>query len=315
MRRAALSLALVCSSVLLPRGGARETPRLAEPRGSTSIAPAGGEGREECGALSSKILARSVRFCALLPAAYDAQPERRFPVLYWLHGLGQDEQSFAGSGGWTLVEDLRRQGRLGDFIILTPDAGTSFYLNSRDAHNRYEDFFLQEFLPAMERRFRIEAGRATRGVSGVSMGGFGALHFGLKHPELFESVSAHSAALMEEPPEAMTSGARLGFLEDVFGWPVDRAFWERNSVFTAARHAPVNENWKIYFDCGSEDDYGFDEGNRALDRLLKSRGIHHEFHLYPGGHGWGYFAKHLPASLQFHWKAFEAAQKARGEPR
>ena len=109
---------------------------------------------------------------------------------------------------------------------------------------------------------------------------------------------------MEEPPAAMTSGARMGFLEDVFGWPVDRAFWERNSVFTAARHAPANANWKIYFDCGSEDDFGFDEGNQALDRLLTSRGIRHEFHLYPGGHGWGYFAKHLPASLEFHWKAF-----------
>ncbi len=315
MRIAAISLALVCSFVLLPRGGARETARLAGPRGSTSSATPGGDGREECGALPSKILARSVRFCALLPAAYDAHPERRFPVLYWLHGLGQDEQSFAGSGGWTLVEDMRRQGRLGDFIILTPDAGTSFYLNSRDGHNRYQDFFLQEFLPGMERRFRIEAARATRGVSGVSMGGFGSLHFGLEHPELFGSVSAHSAALMEEPPEAMTTGARLGFLEEVFGWPVDRAFWVRNSVFTAARHAPANENWKIYFDCGSEDDYGFDEGNRALDRLLKSRGIRHEFHLYPGGHGWGYFARHLPASLAFHWKAFDAAQKARGEAR
>jgi putative tributyrin esterase len=315
MRLAGISLALLCSFALLPRGAARERPQPAEPQGRPTSATARGGGREECGALPSKILDRSVRFCALLPPAYDAQPERRFPVLYWLHGLGQDAQSFAGSGGWTLVEDLRRQGRFGDFILLTPDAGTSFYLNSRDGHHRYEDFFLQEFLPAMERRFRIEAGRATRGISGVSMGGFGALHFGLKHPELFGSVSAHSAALMEEPPEAMTSGARLGFLEDVFGWPVDRAFWQRQSVFTAARHAPVNENWKIYFDCGSEDDYGFDAGNQALDRVLKSRGIPHEFHLYPGGHGWGYFARHLPASLEFHWKVFEAAQKAKAEAR
>jgi len=315
MRLGAASLALLCALLLLPDIRARETPRLAGPQASPSSPPAKGGGRAECGALPSKIMARSVPFCALLPAAYDAQPDRRFPVLYWLHGLGQDAQSFAGSGGWTMVEDMRRQGRLGDFILLTPDAGSSFYLNSRDGHNRYEDFFLQEFLPAMERRFRIEAGRATRGVSGVSMGGFGALHFGLKHPDLFGSVSAHSAALMEEPPEAMTSGARLGFLDEVFGWPVDRAFWKRESVFTAARHAPASENWKIYFDCGSEDDYGFDEGNRALDRLLKSRGIPHEFHLYPGGHGWGYFARHLPASLQFHWKAFEAGQKANGEAR
>ena len=264
--------------------------------------------RVECGALASKILRRDVRYCALLPSTYDAQPGRHFPVLYWLHGLGQNEQSFVGLGAAVLLADLRSRGTLGDFILLTPDAGRSFYLNSRDGKTPYEDFFMREFLPAMERRFRIESGRATRGISGVSMGGFGALHFGLKYPDTFGSVSAHSAALMREPPEAMTNGARLGFLEDVFGWPVDRAFWERNSVFTDARHAPLNEAWKIYFDCGREDDFGFDEGNGALDRLLSSRGIRHEFHLYPGGHSWGYFAKHLPASLEFHWKAFRAAQ-------
>jgi len=266
-------------------------------------------GRVECGALPSKLLGRSVRFCAVLPPSYDAHAEQRFPVLYWLHGLGQDEQSFAGAGGLALLEDLRGHGRVGEFLLITPDAGRSFYLNSRDGRNRYEDFFMREFVPAMERRFRIESSRATRGISGVSMGGFGALHFALKYPDTFGSVSAHSAALMEEPPPAMTHGARMGFLESVFGWPVDRAFWERNSVFTAARHAPLSGSWKIYFDCGTEDDFGFDEGSQSLDRLLTSRGIRHEFHLYPGGHGWGYFAQHLPASLEFHWKAFRAAEK------
>jgi len=273
--------------------------------------PAGG-GRVECGSVPSKLLGHSVRFCAVLPPSYDAHTDERFPVLYWLHGLGQDEQSFISAGGVALLEDMRGQKRLGEFLIITPDAGRSFYLNSRDGHRRYEDFFIREFLSAMERRYRIEAGRATRGISGVSMGGFGALRFGLKYPALFGSVSAHSAALMEKPPAAMTDGARLGFLEDVFGWPVDPAFWDRNSVFMAARHAPANESWKIYFDCGTADDFGFDEGAQELDRLLTSRGIRHEFHLYPGGHGWGYFTKHLPASLEFHWKAFHAAQKSSG---
>jgi len=270
-------------------------------------AAADAAGRVECSALASSLLGREVRFCALLPASYDAHPARRFPVLYWLHGLGQDEQALVDSGGWTLVTDLRQHGELGDFILLTPDAGQSFYLNSRDGRNRYEDFFIREFVPAMERRFRIEGGRATRGISGVSMGGFGALHFGLKYPQLFGSVSAHSAALMQEPPAALTSGARLGFLEDVFGWPIDRAYWERHSVFALARQMPKGGEWKIYFDCGNEDDYAFDEGNRALDRLLTARGIPHEFHLYPGRHGWGYFAKHMPASLEFHWRIFAAA--------
>jgi S-formylglutathione hydrolase FrmB len=292
----ALRTLLLVSSLLL---------FLAAPVGprSAGVVPQGA-GRVECSSVASKILGRSVRFCALLPAAYDAQPARRFPALYWLHGLGQDEQSFVGAGGSTLLEDLRSRGALGDFILITPNGGRSFYLNSRDGRNRYEDFFIREFLPAMERRYRIEAARATRGISGVSMGGFGALHFGLKYPELFGSVSAHSAAVMKEPPAAMTTGARVGFFEEVFGSPVDRAFWDRESVFTLARRAPPTEKWRIYFDCGSEDDFGFDEGNRALDRALTARSIPHEFHLYPGGHGWNYFAKHLPASLEFHWRVF-----------
>jgi S-formylglutathione hydrolase FrmB len=231
---------------------------LAPEQGDSPQAPTA-SGRVECSSLASKILACNVRFCALLPAAYDAQPARRFPVLYWLHGLGQDEQSFVGAGGSTLLEGLRGRDALGDFILITPNGGRSFYLNSRDGRNRYEDFFIREFLPAMERRYRIEAARATRGISGVSMGGFGALHFGLKYPELFGSVSAHSAAVMKEPPAAMTTGARVGFFEEVFGSPVDRAFWDRESVFTLARHASPAEKWRIYFDCGSEDDFGFDE--------------------------------------------------------
>jgi S-formylglutathione hydrolase FrmB len=291
---------------------AKEMPPAAHPRTPVqgpSKALDNAAGRVECSALASNILGREVRFCALLPPPYDAHPARRFPVLYWLHGLGQDEQALVESGGWTLVEELRNRGEIGEFILLTPDGGQGFYLNSRDGRNRYEDFFIREFVPAMERRYRIEASRATRGISGVSMGGFGALHFGLKYPHMFGAVSAHSAALMEEPPPAMTGGARLGFLESVFGWPVDRAYWERNSVFTVARRASPEEDWKIYFDCGSQDDYAFDDGNRALDRLLTSRGIHHEFHMYPGRHGWSYFAKHLPASLEFHSRIFEMARR------
>ena len=280
------------------------------PKAAPGAAPESA-GRVECSTVSSKLLARSVRFCALLPPAYDSQPARRFPVLYWLHGLGQNEQSFVEAGGPAMIDDLRSRGAVGDFILIAPDGARTFYLNSHDNKVRYEDFFIREFLPAMETRYRIDASRATRGISGVSMGGFGALHFGLKYPAMFGSASAHSAAVMEQPPASMASGGvRMGFLEAVFGMPLDRPFWDRQSLFTLAKHASPSEDWKIYFDCGSQDDFGFEDGNQALDRLLTKRGIRHEFHLYPGNHGWVYFARHLPTSLQFHWKAFAA-----GEPR
>jgi S-formylglutathione hydrolase FrmB len=264
-------------------------------------------GRVECRAAPSRNLARDVRFCVLLPSSYDSQAKRRYPVLYYLHGLGFNEQALVNTGGWSLVEDLREQGKLGEFVIVAPAGGSSFFINSQDGRQRYEDFFLQEFLPLIERRYRIRADRAHRGITGMSMGGYGALHLAFLHPELFGSVSAHSAALIARLPaggSAAGRGAMPSIFGRVFGMPFDRAFWEQNDPLRIARDAPGLNRLKIYFDCGDDDDYGFEAGARLLDEELKSRGIPHEFHLYPGGHDALYFATHLPASLEFHSRAF-----------
>ena len=261
-------------------------------------------GRAECRVVQSAILKRAVRYCALLPPGYDTEKKRRYPILYFLHGLGQDERALIESGGWALVEDLRNTGAIGEFLIVTPDAGNSFYINSRDGKRRYEDFFIREFIPAIERRYRARATQAARAISGVSMGGYGALRFAFKYPHMFHAVSAHSAALIEKAPATLRRGnVRLGFLEQAFGSPPDPVYWERSSPFTLARAATSLGALKIYFDCGTEDDFGFDEGNRSLHTLLESRGVRHEFHLFPGGHGWSYTAQHITASLEFHSRA------------
>ena len=259
-------------------------------------------GRIECNSLSSKTLARSVPYCVLLPPGYDEDKTRRFPILYFFHGLGDDEQMFLHSGGWNLVEDLWERKQLGQFLIATPAGGASFFINSRDGKVRYEHFLLEEFLPAVERKFRIRPGRANRAVSGVSMGGYGALHLAFRHPELFCAVSAHSPALIEKLPVFLggVAGSPRGrVLGGTFGSPPDTAFWERNSPIAIARTATL-AGLEIYFDCGDQDDFGFTSGATALDRVLTSRNILHEFHLYPGRHDWQYFATHLPASLAFH---------------
>jgi S-formylglutathione hydrolase FrmB len=270
-------------------------------------AQAAAAGRAECQSLKSKILARSVAYCALLPPSYDAEKTRRYPVLYFLHGLGDNEQMFLHSGGWNLVENLWEQHQLGEFVIVTPAAGASFYINSHGGKQKYEDFFLQELMPAIEARYRINATRATRGIAGFSMGGYGALRLAFLHPDLFGSVSVHSAALMEKLPNISVAEAaqnpRMRLLGDVFGSPPDRAFWDRNNPLTLARTAHI-AGLKIYFDCGSEDGYGFNAGAEVLDKILSSRHIAHEFHIYPGGHDWPYFAEHLPASLEFEARAF-----------
>ncbi len=269
-------------------------------------------GRAECVSLPSKILARDVPYCVLLPPSYDSEKTRRYPILYLLHGLGDNDQFLIHTGGINLVEDLWEQHQLGEFLIATPEGGASFYINSHDGKRRYEDFFLQEFLPGVEKRYRAQAGRASRGIAGVSMGGYGALHIAFRHPQLFAAVGANSAALMEKLPNVTAQDSQqmrpLRVLGAAFGSPFDAVFWIQNDPVTIARSANL-AGLKIYFDCGSEDDYGFDSGAKALDKLLTSRHIPHEFHLYPGGHDWIYFAQHLPALLQFEFHVFETAPR------
>jgi S-formylglutathione hydrolase FrmB len=233
-------------------------------------------------------------------------------VLYFLHGLGDNEQTFLRSGGWNLIQQMWERRELGEFIIVTPRGGSSFYLNSRDGQYRYGDFLLEEFLPFIESRYRIRAGRTFRGVAGISMGGYGALRLAFDRPDLFGSVATHSAAVVPQPPAiaGATGGGRLGLFADVFGSPVDRAFWNRNDPLALARTARL-AGTKIYFDCGSRDEYGFDTGAQALHNLLASRRVTHEFHIYPGGHNWLYFAEYLPDSLEFLSRAFGLGPAAR----
>ncbi len=263
-------------------------------------------GRVECNSLPSKILSLSVPYCVVLPSSFDADKTRHYSVLYFLHGLGDNEQFFVHSGAWNLTEDMREKGELKEFLIVTPEAGASFYINSKDGKDRYEDFLLQEFFPFIEKRYRVAPGRGHRGIAGISMGGYGALHLAFRHPELFVSVSAHSAALIEKLPAFLgpaPNSPRSRVLGAVFGSPPDAAFWEHNSPIALARTANLT-GLKIYFDCGDQDDYGFDAGANALDKVLTARHIAHEFHIYPGRHDAGYFAEHLPASLLFASHAF-----------
>lgn len=271
--------------------------------------PARAAGRVECRALSSRILGRAVRYCVLLPPSYDAEKARRYPVLYYLHGLGDNEQSLVNFGGWNLMAHLQEQGRLGEFLIVAPDGGRTFYVNSRDGRERYEDFFIREFLPLMDKNYRTRADRAFRGITGFSMGGYGALRFAFLYPRLFRSASAHSPALMERMPRmdfvaSPVERSRFHLLGEVFGSPPDSVFWDQQNPLTLARQQSGLSDLKIYFDCGSEDRYGFDAGARKLHDVLRARGVAHEFHIYPGGHDALYLAEHLPASFEFHSRVF-----------
>jgi S-formylglutathione hydrolase FrmB len=275
---------------------------------------ASAQSRIDCSALNSRILKQVIRYCVYLPAGYDAgaaeHPARRYPVLYFLHGLGDNEQTLFNSGGWTLVDDLRNQHKMGDFLIVAPEGRRTFYINSADGSVRYNDFFLQEFIPHIESKYRIHSGRAGRAISGISMGGYGALRFAFAHPELFSAVSAQSAALITESPQALDSASQTGaplasVLGAVFGKPINVAHWNANSpLVLAKRNAPALRKTAIYFNCGQDDNYGFEKGAAALHEELQKESVKHEYHAYPGDHSLTYFLSHFTEVMEFHSKAF-----------
>ncbi|MGA2375140.1 MAG: alpha/beta hydrolase family protein [Candidatus Sulfotelmatobacter sp.] len=276
--------------------------------------PVHAQSRIDCNALNSRILKHEVHYCVYLPASYDAggtkHPPQSYPVLYFLHGLGDNEQTLFNSGGWTLLDDLRQQHKIGEFLIAAPEGGRTFYINSADGSVRYSDFLLQEFIPLIETKYRISAGRRNRAISGISMGGYGALRFAFSHPEMFSAVSAQSAALITESPHeldtAAQSGAPMGkLLATVFGSPIAVAHWKENSPFVLAnRNQAALRHVAIYFNCGQADNYGFEKGAAALDEELRGEKVEHEYHPYPGDHSLGYFLAHFTEVMEFHSRAF-----------
>jgi S-formylglutathione hydrolase FrmB len=277
---------------------------------------ASAQGRIDCNAVKSDFLGEAVHYCVLLPPAYDSPAAKaaRYPVLYFLHGLGENEQTLFKTGGWNLIEDLRQQHKVGDFMIVTPEAKASFYVNSADGEVRYSDFFLREFLPYIESKYRVRRERKTRAITGISMGGYGAFRFAFAYPQMFSAVSAQSAALMTETPReltaAMRSGTALGnLLGDVFGNPIDATHWRENDPFALARKNRLAiASLAIYFNCGRDDQYEFETGAQALDRQLHAEGIQHEFRLYSGDHSAAYFLSHLGEVIEFHSQKFAAAK-------
>jgi S-formylglutathione hydrolase FrmB len=268
------------------------------------------QGRIDCSTFNSQVLHRAVHYCVMLPPGYETDKSKKYPVLYFLHGLGQNEQTLLRSGGWGLIEDLRQQHKIGDFLMVAPEGRGSFFINSIDGRDRYSDFFLSEFLPYMETHYRVIRDRKTRGITGLSMGGYGALRFAFGHPELFGSVSVQSPALITESPREINAdlhnaGPLTQLLASVFGNPINIPHWQQNNPFELARRNKLQiKTQAIYINCGQQDDFGFQEGAEKMHKQLAAEGITHEFHLYHGSHNADYFQSHLGETIEFHWHTF-----------
>jgi len=265
----------------------------------------------DCAQVPSKLVSAPLNnYCVELPAGYSSSTTR-YPVLYFLHGLFEDDQSWADNGGQGILDGLLAKHEVGPFIVVLPNAGKTFYVNSFDGKIPYENYFIDELVPYIDHKYRTIADRNDRGIFGISMGGYGALHLAMRHPDLFGSVSAQSAALLPKFPNPLPTTGRWGFyarvVEEAFGDPLNESYFDANNPLTLAEHPENFAGLKMYFDCGREDRYGFNVGNSLLDQILTAKHVPHQFALREGGHGWSYEDMYMQDALRFEWHDFAHA--------
>ena len=235
----------------------------------------------------SAALGRDVRYVLDLPASY-ATGDRRYPVVYALHGLFEDASFWEGRGLAALLDEQRKSGGVRDFIVVAVDGGNSFFVNH--PAGRFQDLVTRDLVDHVDATYRTIAKREARGLWGVSMGGYGALRIALAEPDRFAAVVTHSAMILTKPPTAEAGAGRyqLAAFHRVFGEPIDPALWSANDPLALAETADPKRVPALHLDCGAQDRYGLAAGHRELERRLQARGIQADVETPPGDHGYEY---------------------------
>jgi len=260
--------------------------------------------------MDSAVLGRPLRFALYLPPDY-ATSSRRYPVVYLLHGYTDDETAWIQFGEAPLTADRGIAHR--DFppmIIVMPDGGVGWYINDYLGKNRWEDAFIQEFIPYIDGHYRTRPQREFRAISGLSMGGWGTLLMAMRHPDLFSSCAAFSSGLWTDDEIVAMDDSRFEeIVGGLFGSQLkgkarlNNHFRQYNPL-DLAKSLPVEKLKQVryYIDCG-DDDFLI-RGNCALHLLLKDRNIPHEFRVHDGAHSWNYWRGYLSEGLKFIGQGF-----------
>ncbi|MBL7843968.1 MAG: esterase family protein [Cyclobacteriaceae bacterium] len=254
--------------------------------------------------LKSTILGKEVEYSLYLPPDYD-QSNRRYPVLYLLHGYTDDETGWTQFGEVKAIADQQLKAmEMTSMIIAMPDGGVSWYINSADGKVKYEDFFIKEFIPHIDATLRTRAEKGFRGIAGLSMGGHGTMIMAIKYPNLFAVAAPLSAGiftrdeLLNMPDENW---------DNVFGPPYGKNKGEarvtdhlnKNWILSLVNDATTDDLKKVkyYIDCGDKD--FLIKGNMELHSILIDKKVPHEFRVRDGVHNWEYWRTALPEVFRF----------------
>lgn len=255
--------------------------------------------------MTSNILKMDRKYAVYLPPDYSTS-ERSYPVLYLLHGGGDDQTGWVQFGEVLNIADKAiNSGSATPMIIVMPDANTGKrgYVNDVKGEWRYEDFFFDEFMPFIEKTYRIKAEKQYRAISGLSMGGEGTFIYALHHPELFSSACPLSAATGPKSVEDLKNYRLWQGVEGITDAQKE-AYFKKYSVLNLIDNIKDDQKKAVrwYIDCG-DDDFLY-EGNSLVHIAMRKKEIPHEFRIRDGNHTWTYWRNALPTVLEFVSMAF-----------
>ncbi|MBX3291294.1 MAG: esterase family protein [Acidobacteria bacterium] len=231
--------------------------------------------------LASKLMGREMPYRIVFPGDYeiDGGPQKRFAVIYLLHGLTGNYRN------WTDLTRVEEYVRDHSFLIVTPEGGNGWYSDSvANEKDKYESYIIQELIPEIDKNFRTIATRDGRAVAGLSMGGYGAVKFGFKYPEKFFIIGTFSGALGVASFTAGNSGQIGRSVDGIFG-PADSESRKTSDIFGMLREMNADKIKAlpfIYQSCGNED--FLIQNNRDFMALLSEKKVPHEYRQLPGIH-------------------------------
>lgn len=251
------------------------------------------ESQVQANTLTTERLAAPLTYHLYLPPQYERESERRFPVVYWLHGSrGSSKQASAGVAG--MFDDAIRAGTMPPAIVVFPDGlGQSMWVDSKDGKVPMETVLVRELVPHIDTQLRTQATPAARLVEGASMGGYGAARLGLKYPDVFGAASLLSAGPMQEVLDPQTApivgaAAAQATLDRVYGG--DPMFFRAQSPWALAESTSGQARDALVLRILVGADDGVLDDNRKFSAHLGALGIEHEFLILPD-------TGHAPAAL------------------